>query len=76
MTRLTVAIDEGVLLEAQKYALQKGTTVDHLVQEYLANLHGIEDRRREARTRLVAAMEKGVVEIGERDWRREDLYDR
>lgn len=76
MTRLTVAIDEGVLLEAQKYAREKGTTVDHLVQEYLAHLPGPDDRRQQAMTRLLAAMEKGVVEIGERDWRREDLYDR
>lgn len=76
MTQLTVAIDEGVLLEAQKYAREKGTTVDHLVQEYLAHLSSPEDRQRQATTRLLAAMERGVVEIGERDWRREDLYDR
>lgn len=35
-----------------------------------------DDRRQEALRRLLAAMEKGVVEIGERDWRREDLYNR
>jgi hypothetical protein len=35
-----------------------------------------DDRRQQAMPRLLAAMKKGVLEIGERDWRREDLYDR
>ncbi|HSF39566.1 MAG TPA: hypothetical protein VLT87_07210 [Thermoanaerobaculia bacterium] len=35
-----------------------------------------DDRRQQGMARLLAAMEKGVVEIGERDWCREDLYNR
>ncbi len=76
MHNLTLAIEEDVLLEARRLALERGTTVNKLVRDYLADLVRTRDRRAAARERLLAAMERGVVKAEPRNWKREDLYDR
>ena len=64
------------LLEARKYALERRTSINQLVREYLAGLVKQQDRRRAARARLKAALAKGIVVVGPRTWTREDLYER
>lgn len=76
MANLTLSIEDGLLHEARKYALERRTTVNQLVREYLATLTAEEERRRAARERLKAAFAKGLIEIGDRKLKREDLYDR
>jgi hypothetical protein len=76
MTQLTVRITESVLAEAELYARAHGTSLDRLVGDYLAGLACSEGDRRRAAQRLRAAMDKGLVEVGEKSWRREDLYER
>jgi hypothetical protein len=73
---LTLVVEEDLLLAARKVALDHGTSVNQLVREYLAALVEEPNRRRFARARLKQAFEKGLVEIGERNWSRDDLYDR
>ena len=73
---LTLAIEKDVLLEARKYALDHGTTVNQLVRDYLSDLSGLEARRCLARHRLLAAMDRGIAEIEPITWKREDLYER
>ena len=75
MRNLTLAIDENLLLEARRFALERRTTVNRLVRDYLASLVNQESRLRRARSRLKSAFEKGIVEVGPRTWNREDLYD-
>ena len=55
---------------------KKQTSVNQLVREYLAGLVEEPSRRRLARARLRKAFETGLVEIGDRTWSRDDLYDR
>ena len=76
MANLTLSIDVEVLHEARKYALERRTTLNQLVREYLAGLAGLEERRRAARERMRALMERGLVEVGPITWKREDLYER
>lgn len=76
MRNLTLAIEDGLLAEARKVAVQRGTTVNRLVREYLDKLVHQEGCRVEARARLKEAMEKGIAEVGELPWSREDLYER
>ena len=76
MANLTLSIEDEILHEARKYALEQHTTVNQLVREYLTGLNSQEERRRVARERLMAAMKKGLVEIGDRKLTREELYDR
>jgi len=76
MQNLTLAIEDNVLLEARRYALERRTTVNRLVRDYLAGLAEEQDRRRMAQARLEAASKKGLYRLGRRTWTREDLYER
>jgi hypothetical protein len=73
---LTLVVEEDLVLAARKVALDQGTSVNQLVRNFLATLVEESGRRRMARTRLKAAFENGLVEIGERTWSRDDLYER
>ena len=75
-TNLTLTLDQELLLEARKLALERGTSVNQLVRSYLASLVAEEGRRHRARTQLKAAFSKGVGKVGKRRWKREDLYER
>jgi len=73
---VTLVIEEDLLLEARKIALDQRTSVNQLVREYLTALVEEPGRRRLARARLRKALETGLVEVGDRTWSRDDLYDR
>ena len=73
---LTLVIDEDLLLAARKVALDQRTSVNQLVREYLAGLVKGHGRRRLARARLKQAFQSGLVEVGDRTWSRDDLYER
>ena len=73
---LTLAIDEELLLAVRKVALDRRTSVNRLVREYLAALVQEDPRKRLARARLMQVSETGFVEVGDRTWSRDDLYDR
>ena len=76
MRNLTLAIEDEVLEGARRLALERGTTVNQLVRDHLADLVAREDRRRAAAERLKRAMREELVEVGPRTWTREDLYER
>jgi triphosphoribosyl-dephospho-CoA synthetase len=76
MKNLTLSIDEDVLLEARKFALEHKTTVNHLVRSYLEEIAGRRDRRRAARERLLKLMSERRVDLGGRRWVRDDVYER
>jgi hypothetical protein len=73
---LTLAIEEDLLLAARRLALSRRTTVNQLVRQFLADLVHQTDRRRAARSRLKKILEQGLVKVGRRTWKREDLYER
>ncbi len=69
-------MDDDLLLEARKIALEHRTTVNQLVREYLTSLVERESRIGKARSNLKRAFRSGVFEMGDRTWAREDLYER
>jgi hypothetical protein len=73
---VTLAVDEDLLLAARKVALDQRTSVNQLVREYLAALVEEPSRRRLARARLSQAFETGLVDVGDRNWTRDDLHAR
>ena len=73
---LTLVIDEDLLLAARKVALEQRTSVNQLVRDYLTTLVGETSQKRLARERLEKAFATGIVDIGDRSWSRDDLYDR
>jgi hypothetical protein len=73
---MTLVIEEDLLLAARKVALDRHTSVNQLVREYLTSLVGETDRQRLAKARLMKMMETGIVEVGDITWTRDDLYER
>ena len=73
---ITLVIEEDLLLAARKIALDQRTSVNQLVREFLTSLVEEPDRRRLARARLKQAFDTGLVEVGDRTWSRDDLYER
>jgi hypothetical protein len=73
---VTLVVDEDRLLAARKVALDQRSSVNQLVREYLAALVEEPSRRRLARARLTAAFKTGLVDVGDRKWSRDELYDR
>lgn len=73
---LTLVVEEDLLLAARKVALEKGTSVNQLVRDYLVSLVEGPKRKKLAREGLQRAFSAGVVEVGERTWTRDDLHDR
>ena len=73
---VTLTIDEDLLLAARKLALDRNTSVNAMVREYLATETSQAQRRAESRATLEKFFNDPVVRIGKIDWKREDLYDR
>ncbi len=73
---VTLVVEEDLLLAARKVALDQKTSVNQLVREFLAGLVEESGRRRLARARLSRTLDVGLVEVGERNWTRDDLHDR
>jgi hypothetical protein len=73
---LTLVIEDELLLAARKIALDKRSSVNQLVREYLTELVAEPNRRLVARAGLRKAFETGLVEVGEKNWTRDSLYER
>jgi hypothetical protein len=73
---LTLVIEEDLLLAARKVALDRKTSVNQLVREYLTSLVEQTGRQRLAKERLMKMMERGLYESADITWSRDDLYDR
>lgn len=73
---LTLVVEEELLRQARKVAIDRRTSVNELVREYLSALVEDPSRRRFARARLRHALANGLVRVGDRTWSREDLYER
>lgn len=75
MVNVTISIDEETLRRARIRALERGTSVNALVREYLERLVG--DGAGTAGQLFVAcaARTKSSSGKGGRSWSRDDLYD-
>jgi len=71
---VTLVVEEELLLAARKIALDRKTSVNQLVREFLTSLVEEDTRKSLARARLKRALETGLVEIGDKNWTRDDLY--
>ncbi len=76
MANLTLVIPDEVLKSARKLAIDRDTSVNQLVRDYLEQLTQTDKNRQKTRRKLIAMMDKGICEVGEIRWKREDLYER
>lgn len=77
MTNLTLAIDETILRNARKAALDRDTTVTALVRDFLTELSAAQAQENEIyAAELARAFKENQVHIGPRTWTREQLHER
>lgn len=76
MKNLTLSIDEDVLEEARKRALERGTSVNQMVREYLKDVSGVQEKRSRAVEGLKEIWRESEIEVGEITWDREQLHER
>lgn len=73
---LTLTIDSDLLKSARRFALERDTSVNQLVREYLEQMTAQDGRRRQAATEIQDIFRRSQYRMGPKTWTREDLHDR
>ncbi len=73
---LTLTLDEQLLRAARKVALDRNTSVNQLVRDFLTGLVRETDRREAALARLDEIFRTTRIKVGRRTWSRDDLHAR
>jgi hypothetical protein len=76
---ITLSLDDKLVKEVRKIAVERDTTLTGLVRAYLAELaaeHARSGRKRRDREALERSFGRLQIRVGKRTWRREDLYAR
>jgi len=76
---ITLSLDDQLVKEVRKIAVENDTTLTGLVRAYLEQLaqeHASTGRRRREREALEDSFSRFQFKMGKRTWRREDLYAR
>jgi hypothetical protein len=76
---VTLSIDEELVKEVRKIAIERDTTLTGLVRSYLQELaaeHAKSGRKRRELEALERSFEQLQIGMGKRTWKREDLYER
>lgn len=73
---LTLTIDEDLLRQARKLAIDRNTSVNQLVRDYLERLVKESDQREAALADIQEMFRSMRVQVGRRTWTRQDLHER
>ena len=76
---ITLSIDDKLVKEVRKIAVERDTTLTGLVRDYLQKLaseNATSGRKRREHEALQRNFAEFRLKIGKRDWKREDLYER
>jgi hypothetical protein len=73
---LTLTVDADVLKAARKVALDRDTSVNQMVRDYLAQVAGDTGERTSAREDLKNFFRTSRYKIGKRTWTRDELHER
>lgn len=76
---ITLSLDEKLVKEVRKIAVERDTTLTGLVRAHLEQLaveHAKSGRRRREIEALEQSFREFQTQVGKRTWRREDLYER
>jgi hypothetical protein len=76
LRNLTLTVDQEVLRAARKVALDRDTSVNQLVREFLDSLVREAGQRQAAVRRLDRFFRSNRAAMGPRTWTREDLHER
>lgn len=73
---LTLTLDDDLLRAARKVAVDRNTSVNQLVRDYLADLVRETDRQLTAIANLDRIFRESRIRIGRRNWTRQELHER
>lgn len=76
---VTLSLDDKLVKEARKIAVERDTTLAGLVRAYLEALvqeHAASGRKRRERDALERSFQQFRFRVGKKRWKREDLYAR
>ena len=76
---ITLSLDDDLVREVRKIAVERDTTLTGLVRAHLQELaaeHAKSGRKRRELEALQESFEKYQFNLGKRTWKREDLYER
>ncbi len=77
MPNVTMTIDNDLLKQARKIAIDKETTLTGLIREYLRDLVEKDELRRKiAAYELEKLFAASKAVVGPKSWRRDDLHER
>lgn len=73
---ITLSIDEAIVKKVRKIAIDRDTTLNAMVREYLMSVADSDAAvRKEQADALLASTERLARDMGPRRWTRDDLYD-
>ena len=76
---ITLTLDDKLVKEVRKIAVDRDTTLTGLVRAHLEQLaaeHAQSGRRQMDQERLQRTFDRFQIRMGKKTWRREDLYER
>ena len=76
---VTLSLEDDLVREVRKIAVERDTTLTGLVRAYLQDLaaeHAKSGRKRRELEALEESFRKFQFNMGKRTWKREDLYER
>lgn len=76
---ITLSLDDKLVKELRKLAVDRDTTLTGLVREYLEKLaaeNAASGRKRRELEALERSFKQFQYRVGKRTWKREDLYER
>ena len=76
MANLTIVIEEDVLQKARLRALQRGTSVNAVLREYLQAYAGAGDERQQAVKGLLEMSRRATTRAPRRRWTRDEVHER
>lgn len=74
---VTLSLDDKLVKEVRKVAVERDTTLTGLVRDYLQQLaaeNAVSGRRRREREALKQSFRQFQFNLGRRTWKREDLH--
>lgn len=74
---LTISIDDALLKEAKKIAIDRDTSFSGLVRDYITELVEREERRRKLKIdELMYLFDNSPAAVGKITWTRDELHER
>ncbi len=76
---ITLSLDEKLVKDVRKIAVEKDTTLTGLIRAHLEQLaaeHAASGRKRREREALERSFSQFQFRVGKKTWKREDLYAR